>query len=157
MANDAKRRLRQTGRSSARYVGIPDYAFKSAEFGELDGWSVKLLVEIAGQYNGFNNGDLSCAWSVLESRGWRSKGTLWAALNQLLKRGWIVKTRHGNRSRCHLYAITWAPVDACPGKNLEVAPTKSASNAWQKNKNAARYADQGARYADSKPTELDKK
>jgi hypothetical protein len=135
MASDNKRRLRQTGRSSTqRYVGIPKYVWDSEEFASLDGWCVKLLVEIAGAYNGHNNGDLSCAWSVLRKRGWRSTGTLCKALDHLRATNWIVTTRHGNRSRCALYALTWAAIDDCPGKGLEVAPTRTASNAWQKSK-----------------------
>lgn len=134
MANERKRRLRQTGRGGSRFVGIPEYVYKSEEFADLDGWGVKLLVEIAGRYNGFNNGDLSCAWSDLRTRGWRSTGTLWKALRQLQDRRWIETTRHGNRSRCALYALTWAAVDECPGKGLETPPTRTASNAWQKSK-----------------------
>lgn len=150
MVNEARRRRKLTGRAPARFVGIPDYVFKSAEFGALDGWSLKLLIELAGGYNGFNNGDLSCAWSDLRSRGWNSTGTLWKALRGLLEAGWIVTTRHGGRNRCALYALTWAAIDECAGKGLEVPPTRAPSNLWQKNKNAARYVNQLARYAESK-------
>lgn len=143
MANDATRRRKATGRAAATFLGIPHYVFNSPEFGELDGWALKLLVEIAGGYNGNNNGNLSCAWSVLRERGWRSTGTLWKSLRRLLVNGWIITTRHGSRNRCALYAVTWWPVDECPGKGLEIAATKSPANAWQrsKNKNAARNAE----------------
>lgn len=141
MANEATRRRRLTGRASTTFVGIPHYVFNSVEFGQLDGWSLKLLVELAGDYNGGNNGNLSCAWSDLKARGWRSTGTLWKALKRLLSAGWIITTRHGARNRCALYAVTWWAIDECPGKSLEVRPTKSASNAWQKNKNVARNAE----------------
>jgi hypothetical protein len=134
MANETTRRRKAKGRAPARYVGIPEYVYKSEEFGRLDGWSLKLLVELAGAYNGFNNGNLSCAYSQLKDRGWRSTGTLWSALRRLLSAGWLITTRHGGRHRCALYAITWLPIDECEGKGLEVAPQKSASNAWQKTK-----------------------
>ena len=140
MANEATRRRKLTGRATATFLGIPHYVFNSAEFGDLDGWSLKLLIEIAGGYNGSNNGNLSAAYSVLKDRGWRSTGTLWKSLRRLLEAHWIVTARHGSRNRCALYAITWQPIDECPGKGLEIPATKTASNAWQrtKNKNAAR-------------------
>jgi len=134
MANNHTRRRKVKGRGAATYLGVPHYVFRSEEFGQLDGWALKLLIELAGAYNGFNNGDLSCAWSVLKDRGWRSKGTLWNALGRLLEDGWVVVARHGNRNRCALYAITWLPVDACEGKGLEISPTTAASNLWQKSK-----------------------
>ena len=133
MAN-ANTRRRKTGRSGATYLGLPHYVVRSEEFGHLSGWELKLLVEIAAKYSGHNNGDLSCAYSQLEDRGWRSKGTLWTSLRALLARGWIERTRHGGRHRCALYAVSWWPIDRCEGKGLEVAATASASNAWQKTK-----------------------
>lgn len=150
MANDQTRRRKATGRSAATYLGIPHYVFRSNEFGQLSAWELKLLVEVAGKYTGFNNGDLSCAYSQLKDRGWNSTGTLWKALRGLLEAGWLITTRAGSRNRCALYAVTWWPVDPCEGKYLEVAPTKSPSNLWQQNKNAARYVITGARYAESK-------
>lgn len=137
MANDTARRRKATGRSAARFVGIPDYVFRSEEFGRLNGWDLKLLIELAGSYNGFNNGNLSCAYSQLKERGWRSNGTLSDARRRLLSAGWIVTTRHGGKHRCSLFAITWAAIDACEGKGLEVKPETTASNLWQTAKRLA--------------------
>src|SRR5688500_4612213 len=137
MANDTTRRRKATGRSAARFIGIPDYVFRSEEFGRLNGWDLKLLIELAGSYNGFNNGNLSCAYSQLKERGWRSNGTLSDARRRLLSNGWIVTTRHGGKHRCSLYAITWLPIDECEGKGLEVPPEKSPRNLWQTAKRVA--------------------
>jgi hypothetical protein len=157
MGNEQTRRRKVTGRGAATYLGIPHYVIRSEEFGHLSGWQLKLLIELAGKYTGHNNGDLSCAFSQLQHRGWRSTGTLWGALSGLLAAGWIMCTRHGGRHRCALYAVTWWPVDRCEGKGLEVPATQSASNAWQKNKNAARHVKQSARYSESMAAELVKK
>lgn len=134
MATSAKKRIKQTGRSGATYVGIPHYVYRSHEFGQLDGWCLKLLIEVAGKYNGFNNGDLSCTWSQLSKRGWRSNGTFRKALKQLLGADWLICTRHGGRNRCALYALSWWPVDPCERKGLEVRPETTPSNRWQKSK-----------------------
>lgn len=157
MANDTTRRRKATGRSAATFLGIPHYVFRSQEFGQLSGWELKLLIELAGKYTGFNNGDLSGAYSQLRDRGWGSTGTLWKALRGLLSAGWITRTRHGSRNRCALYAVTWWPIDACEGKWLEVAAEKSPSNLWQQNKNAARYVKQCARYSNTNDAEVVKK
>lgn len=134
MAHPATRRRKQTGRSTATFLGIPHYVFRSPEFGALNGWEAKLLIEVAGQYNGHNNGDLSCTWSQLALRGWRSNGTVRQALKALLHDEWLICTRHGGRNRCALYAVSWWPIDDCEGKWLEVGPEKTASNRWQKTK-----------------------
>ncbi|MBL8261658.1 MAG: hypothetical protein JNM58_04470 [Xanthomonadaceae bacterium] len=134
MARSTARRRRQTGRSAATHLGIPHYVLRSPEFGALNGWEVKLLVEVAGQYNGYNNGDLSCTWSQLARRGWRSNGTVRKALDSLLVAEWLICTRHGGRNRCALYAVSWWSIDDCKGKGLEIGPEKSASNRWQKTK-----------------------
>ena len=134
MANQSTKRRKATGRSPATYLGIPHYVYHSPEFGELDGWEMKLLIEVAGLYRGFNNGNLSCTWSQLAKRGWRSNGTFRKALKGLLCNGWLICTRHGGRNRCALYAVSWWPVDPCEGKGLEVRSEATASNRWQKTK-----------------------
>jgi hypothetical protein len=132
MGKEQKRRQRQKGRRSEHtYLGIPHYIIRSPEFGRLSAWGMKLLIELAGNHNGKNNGDLSAAFSVLKDRGWNSSGTLQAALGELLRAGWIVRTRHGGRNRCALYAVTWWPVDECAGKWLEIRPETAASHKWK--------------------------
>ena len=89
----------------------------------------KLLMDLACQYNGRNNGDLSAAYSVLKERGWKSQDTITVAVEALIAAGLIVRSRTGRfcnpGSRCHLYALTWLAVDECPGKDLEIAPTRT--------------------------------
>lgn len=132
MANDAKRRRRQKGRGGDHsYLGIPHYIVRSPEFGALEPWSLKLLIELAGNYNGKNNGDLSAAYSVLKARGWRSAGTLNAAIKRLVQGGWITYTRYGGRNRCALFALTWWPIDYCEGKWLEVRAETVPRHSWK--------------------------
>ncbi|GAB3288846.1 hypothetical protein [Parahaliea aestuarii] len=87
----------------------------------------KMLMEFACQYNGRNNGDLTAAYSVLKARGWKSQDTINNAVEALMRAGLVVRSRTGRfcnpGGRCHLYALTWLPVDECPGKALEIAPT----------------------------------
>ena len=98
----------------------PDYI-------NLSNSSKALLLDLAFQFNGRNNGDLTVAFTVLSKRGWRSKETLKKAVHGLLDRDLIRKTKDGrfqNPGSCPaLYALTWLPVDECPGKSLDIGPT----------------------------------
>ena len=94
--------------------------------------ATKLLITLAGQYRGTNNGDLCATFSVLKSKGWTSNDQIRKGLNELLERGFIIKTRQGRRPNvASLYAITWEAIDECGGK-LEVKSTKTALNNWKK-------------------------
>lgn len=159
MGNDTVRRRKATGRSAATYLGIPHYVVRSEEFGQLGAWELKLLVELAAQYNGYNNGDFSAAMSILRTRGWHSTGTLSKALAKLRDGGWIVTTRHGHRGGlCALYAVTWWPIDDCDGKWLELPAERSARNTWQAaKKSISRYVNSNSRYVNSQPGKLAKK
>lgn len=123
--------LKPKGRArNARYAGIPHIVMESENYSKLSGWDVKLLLELAKQYNGGNNGDLSAAWSTMRKQGWRSPGTLNTSIKRLLQFGFIVQSRQGGRHKCSLYALTWRPIDECKGK-LEIATTTQASNEWK--------------------------
>ncbi|MHA7809378.1 MAG: hypothetical protein ACX933_06200 [Marinobacter adhaerens] len=123
----AKHKNRQ---GSSTFLNIPHEVLKSDSYCRQDGWTAKLLVDVAGQYNGFNNGDLSAAWTIMRKKGWRSKGTLHKALTNLLEAGLIEQTRQGGKNRCSLYAVTWKVIDECKGK-LDIKPTKAPSGKWK--------------------------
>ena len=123
------RRSNPNGRSkTSRFAGIPHAVMDHSDYKRLSGNAIKLLLEFARQYNGQNNGDLSAAFSVLQKKGWRSKGTLCKSLNQLIRHDMIVKTREGRFQnpghRCALFALAWQAIDECPNKDLEVPPTR---------------------------------
>ncbi|MCL1483659.1 MULTISPECIES: hypothetical protein [unclassified Marinobacter] len=125
MAQDP--RARATGKAgNGRFLAIPHSVLNSDAYRGLKGWGVRLLVDIAGQYNGKNNGDLCAAMTVMEPRGWKSNSSLGTALSALLAAGLIEQTRQGGRNRCSLYAVTWHSIDDCGGK-LDVRPTKAPS------------------------------
>lgn len=103
----------------------------SKQWSALSPKAVKMFIDIASQYNGSNNGDLSAPWSRMRAKGWRSKGTLHSALSELEKAGWIRKTRQGGKHRCNLYAVTINPIDECKGKH-DARPTPTAPHDWKK-------------------------
>ena len=97
------------------FVGIVRSVFESPAFVGLSPHACKLLLELAGQYRGNNNGNLTVAWSVVSKRGWRSKTTLWRCKAELIKAGFVYVTRKGHMpSTCELLALTWFPLDVSP-------------------------------------------
>lgn len=128
MSSGATKRKRQRGRATAgRFVSIPHVVLESSSYINLRPRALKLLLDVALQYDGRNNGNLTVAWGFMEERGWSSKDTLSNAVQDLVEADLILKTRTGRfmnpGARCDLYAITWQAIDECPGKDLEVAPT----------------------------------
>ena len=104
-------------------------------FHSLSPRAVKLLIDIAAQYRGNNNGDLCATYSVMKERGWTSNDQIQKGLRELLATGWLMLTRQGRRPKIpNLYAISWEPINECGGK-LEVTPTKTAPNTWKRTGN----------------------
>lgn len=94
------------------FVGIVRSVFDSPAFTALSPFACKLLLELAGQYRGDNNGNLTVAWSIVQKRGWRSKTTLWRVKKELIEAGFVYVTRKGHMpSTCELLALTWFPLD----------------------------------------------
>ncbi|EUC68048.1 hypothetical protein Y017_06835 [Alcanivorax sp. 97CO-5] len=129
MAKDKRARIKGR-KSTAGFMGLPHHILGSPAYLSLDGWAVKLLVDITSQYHGYNNGDLAIAWTIMKLKGWRSRATLNNARKKLLARGLIQLTRQGGRNRPSLYGITWQSIDECKGK-LEIGPTDRPSNQWR--------------------------
>ncbi len=127
----ADKRRRAKGRwSSGRFGAFPESVHSSAAYRSLSGNAVKLLIDLFMQFKGQNNGDLSCAWQLMEPCGWRSRDTLDNAKDRLLDSGLIELTRQGGRNLANLYAVTWLGVDECGGK-LEVPPNSVPTGLWK--------------------------
>ena len=94
-----------------------------SDFISLKGNSIKLLIDIAQQYNGYNNGDLCAALSIMKPRGWNSNQQLSKSLKELIDKNMIMLTRQGGLNMGqNLYAITWQPINEC-NRKLDVKYT----------------------------------
>ena len=113
----SSKRAKFTGKGNTKpFLRLPKDVWSHPKFVLLPAPSVKLLLDIAGQYNGKNNGDLHAAWSLMmKDRGWKSKDTLHRALGELMKSGLLIRTRQGKRyGGTHfpsLYAVAWEAID----------------------------------------------
>lgn len=123
-------RRRKGRKITGRYVALVDKLTGHRNFATLSPRATKLFIDMAIQYNGHNNGDFSCVWRRMRTRGWTSCDQLAKAKAELLERGFIELTRQGGRNRCNLYALSIWPIDECKGK-LDVPATTEPSNLWK--------------------------
>lgn len=96
------------------FAPIDHLVIDSPAFADLRGESVRVLLIIARQYDGRNNGHLQATFSYCKDRGIGSKHTLKKAIAELINHGLIYRTRsHGfdaGKNTWSRYAITWRPL-----------------------------------------------
>ncbi len=98
------------------FAGIAHDVIDSAAFADLNGEAVRLLLIVARQSNGLNNGRLHASHSYCRSRGISSESTLQRAVSSLIAHGFIYRTRsHGidpitSKNIPAMYACTWLPL-----------------------------------------------
>ena len=130
-----RRRLVKGRQTTGSFLRLPHHVLQHKTFKTLSTRATKLLIDIAVQYRGNNNGDLSATLSLMRDRGWNSSDQLDKAKKELIKQDVIQLTRQGGRNKCNLYALTWFPIDECKGK-LDIASTTTAPVNWR-NRNAS--------------------
>ncbi len=125
-------RKRRRGKSKP-FLLLPMDMIRSDQYATLSARAVKLMIDIGAQYNGTNNSDLDIVWARMSKRGWTSKDQLNKARDELVERGFIVRTClpgwRGTRSPT-LYAITWQPIDDTRNA-IEVSSTKVPPHTWK--------------------------
>jgi len=124
-------RARHKGRrESGTFVLIPHDVMDSLNWRACGGTAIKLLCDLARQFNGKNNGDLGASLTLLIPRGWSSSETVGNALRELRHYGLILLTRQGGLHGPSLYALTWKPINDCKGK-LDVPATTLPPGDWK--------------------------
>jgi len=126
------------------FAGIPRYIINHKTFKSLSGNEAKLLLLIAHQYNGRNNGDITLAMSIMKE-WFNSNTTLFRARDGLYKKGFIVINAYGGRSTegkklPHLYALTWLSINDLKPTKWETRFTHYPSsrlplNYWREGRN----------------------
>jgi hypothetical protein len=138
------RQKQQGRRESGTFVALPHAVLDSANWRNCSASAIKLLCELARQFNGHNNGNLCATLSKLKPRGWRSSDTISGALKELRYYGLIVLTRQGGLHGPSLFALTWLAIDDCGGK-LEMPPTNVAPGEWKQVRSRYKRAPKGTR------------
>lgn len=132
-----RKRKKIRGRSSDHtFLRLPHYVIRSPQWRALGGHAIKFLVELACEYDGSNNGDLSLTRGQARRCGWRSGATRDRAAEEAIAAGFALLTRQGGRHVCNLYAVTWEPIDDV-GKSTMYPPSHKALRLWEKREGIA--------------------
>lgn len=99
---------------------MPHVVLNSAAYKTLSGNAIKLLIDIAQQYNTHNNGALLASWRYMsENRGWKSSDLLSKAKNELLERDLLIQTVQGQRpNKASWYGLGWLALDDITGMEI---------------------------------------
>lgn len=91
----------------------------SAAYRQLGYASRALLVDLARQYTGTNNGRIVACNKYLKPLGWNSHATVTKSLRELQDSGLLIQTRLGMRpNRAAWFALAWYQLDASQGLDM---------------------------------------
>lgn len=109
------RKQKHPKRSSGggRFARLPLSVLSTPAVTTLSHAQFRILVMLAAQFNGYNNGSLGVTRSQAAEQGVGSDHTLYGALKALELRGLIDQTYPASRvpPRPAMYAITWESMD----------------------------------------------
>lgn len=99
---------------------IPHCVLNSTAYLTLSGQAVKLLYDVAMQYNMSNNGALLASFRYMsEKRGWRSSDALQKAKQELISHELMLETVKGQRpNKASWYGLTWLALDSLEGLEI---------------------------------------
>lgn len=91
----------------------------------------RVLIAIAAQYSGGNNGRLTLPHSEAVKFGHFNPKTLMTAIAELIDRGLIVRTFLGGRGKRgpSRYALTWHRINEC--EEFDLVETRAPSDTWK--------------------------
>lgn len=120
---------------------VPLEMLRCPNFTRLTPYGTKLILDLARQYTGLNNGYLCASWSLMKDAGWGSSATLCKAVNECEHYGLIVRTQQGGLNKPNLHAFTWRRIDEKKDKPpLLIAPTVAPLNSWKDEKDKFNWA-----------------
>jgi len=124
MSRKSSRQAGKSGRDPGGFVAIPWSVLDSNAYRSLSMHAKALLVEIARQLRGDNNGALLCSRAYMGPRGWKSADMLTKAKRELLEAGFLHETVMGRRpNKASWYAVTWSGLDRINGFDPGAAET----------------------------------
>lgn len=104
------------------FIAVPVAVLTSDEWAGMSQRSRVLMLDLAGQYGGRNNGRLCPAFTAMQRSGWTSKDQLRKARDELLETPFAVRTRMGHPpSTPEWVGLTWWKLDW--HQSMDIAPT----------------------------------
>lgn len=118
MAKNFKRS--KAKRDGSQYTALPHVVIDSPSYRALGYAARALLIDIARQYTGSNNGRLVACDKYLKPMGWNSHDTVSRALVAIKDAGLLIETRMGGRpNRAAWFALGWYALDVSDGLDIE--------------------------------------
>lgn len=114
-----KKRYGSSSRDAGGFVPVPWMVLDSPAYQSLSHPAKALLMEIARQFHGDDNGRMIVTLAYLKPRGWSSYDTILRAKTELIDAGFIYETVKGHRpNRASWYALTWLSLDKLDGYDV---------------------------------------
>lgn len=118
------KRRSKAGRDAGGFSAIPWAVLDSQAYRALSYPARALLLEMARQLRGDNNGSLLCSRAYMANRGWKSWDVVHRAKGELLAAGFLHETVMGQRpNKASWYAVTWLTLDKIDGFDPGAAST----------------------------------
>lgn len=138
-----KKSYRGSSRDAGGFVAIPWAVLDSPAFQSLSHPARALLVEVARQFHGDDNGRMILTRQYLATRGWKSHDVVKRAADELMNTGFIYRTVMGARpNRAAWYAVTWLSLDRLDGFDPGAAAGFERSSYLTKTRALARQTGQ---------------
>lgn len=103
-------------RESGTFVALPHAVIDSQAFRDLSAHARAFLIDVARQFNGFNNGSLLCSRAHMAPLGWKSNDMLTKCTKELLEAKLLHMTVMGRRpNKAAWFAVTWQKLDKLDG------------------------------------------
>jgi DNA-binding HxlR family transcriptional regulator len=120
------RRDPKRNRKSGRFAKLPLTVLGHEAVISLTHAQFRVLVLMAAQFNGYNNGALGLSKTQAEKQNITNK-TLYKALRILEERGLIERTYPASRvpPRPTMYALTWTPLDDTDWSRATRTPSRT--------------------------------
>ena len=108
-------------RDSGPFLALPMSVLGSPGYRQAGHVARSMLIDIAMQYTGHNNGKLVACAKYVEPIGWNSNATVLRAVRELLACGLLIETRKGARpNKAAWFALSWLDLDQ--GQGLDIDP-----------------------------------
>lgn len=135
-------------RDGIAFVALPLVVLESKGYRQASATARALLIDVAMQYGGHNNGKLTACVKYLKPLGWSSNGTILRAMHDLQACGLIVETRKGARpNKAAWFALTWQELDQ--GVGLDIDPKLFRRGGYMTPETASPKASTGSRTANA--------
>ena len=109
-------------RDGGQFIALPLVVLDSPGYRLASYPARAMLVDIAMQYSGGNNGKLTACAKYLHPKGWNSNATIHRAVRDLIDCRLLIETRKGARpNKAAWFALSWLALDQTSG--IEIDPT----------------------------------